>query len=121
MLKQANLVLALLLELGVLAALADWGFAMGSTMPMKIGLGVGAPVVAIIVWAIWGAPRSGHRLQGISYWLLRLVFDAAGAAALYVVGQRTLSAVFALAAVLNCLLGYVWEQNKTDVRKENSR
>lgn len=120
MLKPANLLLALLLELGVLAALANWGFAIGSTMPMKIGLGIGAPVVAMIVWAIWGAPRSGHRLQGIPYWLLRIVFDAAGAAALYVADQRVLSAAFALAATLNCLLGYVWEQNKTDLRKENS-
>jgi hypothetical protein len=121
MLKQTNLVLALLLELGVLAALAYWGFATGSTIPAKIGLGIGAPVVAIIVWAIWGAPRSGRRLQGVSYWILRIAFDAAGALALYVADQQTLSAVFALVAALNCILGYAWKQNEADLRKENGR
>ena len=66
MVKQANLVLALLLELGVLVALAYWGFATGATILVKIVLGIGTPAVAMIVWAIWGAPRSGRRLQGIS-------------------------------------------------------
>ena len=120
MVKQANLVLALLLELGVLAALAYWGFATGSTIPLKIVLGIGAPAVAMIVWAIWGAPRSERRLQEIWYWLLRIVFDAAGAGALYVVGQHLLGTIFALVAALNCILGYAWKQNETDLRKESS-
>lgn len=110
MLKQANLVLALVLELGVLAALVYWGFSAGSTIPVKIVLGIGAPAVAMIVWAIWGAPRSGRRLQGGSYWLLRIAFDAAGAVALYVANQHTWGVIFALVAALNCILGYVWKQ-----------
>lgn len=114
MVKQANLVLTLLLELGVLAALAYWGVATGSTIPLKIVVGIGAPAVAIIVWAIWGAPRSGRRLQGISYWLLRVTFDAMGAGALYVASQQIPGVVFALVAALNCLLGYAWRQNKMD-------
>ena len=121
MVKQANLVLTLLLELGVLAALAYWGFATGSTVPVKIVLGIGAPAVAIIVWAIWGAPRSERHLQGVSYWLLRLVFDAAGVGALYVTGQQALGTIFALVAALNCLLGYAWKQNETDLRGDNAR
>lgn len=110
MLKQANLVLALVLELGVLAALVYWSFSAGSTIPVKIVLGIGAPAVAMIVWAIWGAPRSGRRLQGVSYWLLRIAFDAAGAVALYVANQHTWGVIFALVAALNCILGYVWKQ-----------
>ena len=113
--KQANLFLALLLELGVLAALAYWGFVTGATLPVKIVLGISAPVVAIIIWAIWGAPRSRRRLQGISYWLLRIAFDAAGAIALYVANQHTWGMIFALAAALNCILGYVWKQNTVEI------
>ena len=119
MVKQANLALALVLELGVLVALAYWGFAIGATIPVKIVLGIGTPAAAILVWAIWGAPRSQRRLQGISYWLLRVVFDAAGAVALYVANQHTWGVIFALVAALNCILGYVWKQNTTDLRKEN--
>jgi Protein of unknown function (DUF2568) len=110
MVKQVNLALALVLELGVLAALPYWGFATGATIPVKIVLGIGAPAAAILVWAIWGAPRSEHRLQGIAYWLLRIVFDATGAIALFVTGQQTLGMVFALIAALNCILAYAWKQ-----------
>lgn len=115
MVKQANLLLALLLELGTLAALAYWGFATGATPAVKIVLGIGAPVAAIIIWAIWGAPRSRRRLQGISYWLLRIAFDAAGAIALYVANQHTWGVIFALVAALNCILGYVWKQNTVEI------
>lgn len=110
MVKQANLALTLLLELGALAALAYWGFATGATIPVKIALGIGTPAAAILIWAIWGAPRSEHRLQGRAYWLLRIVFDAAGAIALFVIGQHTLGVVFALIAALNCILAYAWKQ-----------
>ena len=54
MVEQVNLALALVLELGVLAALPYWGFATGATIPVKIVLGIGAPAAAILVWAIWG-------------------------------------------------------------------
>jgi hypothetical protein len=84
-------------------------------------LGVAALAVAIIVWAVWGAPRSARRLQGIAYWLLRVVFDAAGAIALYMSGQQLLGTIFALVAALNCILGYAWKQNETDLRKDNAR
>jgi hypothetical protein len=113
--RQANLLLALLLELGVLAALAYWGFATGATLLIKNVLGVAAPAAAMIIWAIWGAPRSGRRLQGISYWLLRIAFDAAGAIALYVANQHTWGVIFALVAALNCILGYVWKQNAVEI------
>lgn len=76
--KNANLALAFLLELGILAALVYWGFSTGSTTLVKILLGIGAPLVAILVWAILGAPNSAHRLKGIWYWLLRIGFDAVG-------------------------------------------
>lgn len=109
-LKNANLALALLLEFGVLAALCYWGFSTGPTMLAKIGLGIGAPVVAIIVWALFGAPRSPRRLRGPWYWLLRIVFDALGVIALFATGLHALGLIFALVAILNCVLGYLWKQ-----------
>ena len=110
MVKQANLALALLLELGVLASLAYWGLAIGSTILLKIVLSIGAPALAIFIWAMWGAPRSERRLQGLAYWLLRIIFDAAGAEALYAAAQHTLGVAFALVAALNCIAGYAWKQ-----------
>lgn len=99
-----------MLELAVLAALIYWGFATGSNIFVKIVLGIGVPLVAIIVWAVFGAPRSTRRLQGNWYWLLRVVFDAVGVVALGIAGQHVLALIFALLVLLNCILGYIWQQ-----------
>ncbi|HEX4716087.1 MAG TPA: YrdB family protein [Ktedonobacteraceae bacterium] len=109
-LKSINLALAFFLELCVLAALCYWGFQSGPGVLAKIALGIGLPVLAIIVWAVFGAPGSTRRLRGGWYWLLRIVFDGLGVAALYAAGQHLLALIFALLAFLNCLLGYAWKQ-----------
>lgn len=109
-LKNANLGLAFLLELAVVAALLYWGLVTGSNILTKIVLGIGVPVVAIILWAVFGAPRSARRLQGNWYWLLRVVFDAVGVVALYAAGQHFLALILGLLALLNCFLGYTWNQ-----------
>ncbi|MEO6891644.1 MAG: YrdB family protein, partial [Ktedonobacteraceae bacterium] len=60
-LKNVNLTLSFLLELCVLVALGYWGFQIGQGTITKIGLGIGAPVLAVVVWALFGAPRSARR------------------------------------------------------------
>src|SRR5258708_8580199 len=62
--KNANLALSFFLELCVLVALGYWGFQTGQGTIAKIGLGIGAPVVAVVVWALFGAPNAPRRLQG---------------------------------------------------------
>ncbi|HEV2473651.1 MAG TPA: YrdB family protein, partial [Chthonomonadales bacterium] len=61
--KNANLALAFLLELCVLAALLYWGFSTGPNIFTKIALGVGTPGVAISIWALFGAPNAARRLK----------------------------------------------------------
>jgi Protein of unknown function (DUF2568) len=108
--KNANLALAFLLELGVLAALAFWGFHNGSGTLAKIVLGIGAPVLAIIVWALFGAPQATWHLEGIWRLLLQIVVFGSAAVALYAADQRILGVAFALLALLNNTLMYVWAQ-----------
>ncbi len=110
LLKNANLALAFLLELGVLTALVYWGFSSETSVLVKIILGIGVPVVAILVWAILGAPNSARRLTGMRYWLLRIGFNAVGGGAFYVANRPTLGTIFVLVAALNCALGYLWKQ-----------
>jgi hypothetical protein len=108
--KNANLALAFLLELCVLAALVFWGFSTGSGTLAKIALGIGVPVLAIIIWALFGAPRGPWHLNGIWYLLLKIVFFGSAAVALYAAGQHVLGVVFALVFVMNTTLLYVWGQ-----------
>ena len=109
-LKNANAALAFFLELGVLAVLGYWGFHTGPNMFAKIGLCISLPLVAIVVWALWGAPNSSSHLQGLWFLLLQIVFFGSAVVALYTSGHRNLGIAFALIFALNCTLAYAWRQ-----------
>lgn len=108
--KNANLALAFFLELGVLAALAYWGFQTGQGALARIGLGIGAPLLAVVVWGLFGAPKAVWPLEGPWRLLLQVVFFGSAAVALFAAGQRVVGMVFALVFVLNCALVYALGQ-----------
>jgi hypothetical protein len=56
--KGANLALRILLELCALGALGYWGVNAGGGLMSKIGLGVGAPLVAAVVWGAFVSSRT---------------------------------------------------------------
>jgi len=102
--KNANLALAFFLELGVLAVLAYWGFQTGQGTIARIALGIGAPAVAIVVWALFGSPQAMWHLDGIFRVLLEVIFFGSAAVGLFVAGQHVLGVAFALVFVLNTVL-----------------
>jgi Protein of unknown function (DUF2568) len=104
LIKNANLALAFFLELGVLASLGYWGFQVGQTTLARIGLGIGAPLLAVAVWALLGAPNAQWHLEGLWYLLLQSIFFGSAAVALFAASQRTLGIAFALVFLLNCVL-----------------
>jgi quinol-cytochrome oxidoreductase complex cytochrome b subunit len=109
-LKTINLGIAFLLELCMLAALAYWGFQTGSSLPVKIVLGLGAPLIAILVWGRFLAPRSTTRLTGASYLVLKSVIFGLAAIGLATVGQVTLTVIFVVVSIVNQVLMFVWKQ-----------
>jgi hypothetical protein len=104
--KNANLALAFLLELSVLAALGYWGFHTGTGTLVRIVLGIGAPLVAVVVWGLLGAPKSAWQLQGPWYLVLSVIWFGSAALGLFVAGQRNLGIAFALIFVVNQVLVY---------------
>ncbi len=114
-LKYANLGLALALELCVVASLCYFGFVVEASWVEKIGLGIGLPVLAIVIWAIFGAPASRRRLQGLPFLLLQIIWFGAAAVALYFARQPILAIIFALLFVLNTILAYAWDQKKASL------
>ena len=98
--KVASLALRFLLELAALGALAYWGFHEfdGAT---AILLGIGAPLVAALVWGAFVAPKRRVRRGETLRWLVELLVFAVAAAALIEAGAVVLGIVFAVVAVVD--------------------
>ena len=65
--------IAFSLEMAMLAALGYWGFLEGKKAPLKYVLGLGLPIAAIALWAMWAAPKSSSRLEQPYLLLFKLV------------------------------------------------
>ncbi len=112
LLKNANLALAFILELCALAAFGYWGFSTGNGLLLQIVLGIGAPLLMIVVWGIFLAPMSTRRLRPPLRQILTLVVFGVAALALISSGQATPALIFAVTAIVNMVLIAVWEQDK---------
>ena len=107
--KSINLLLRFLLELCLLVAFGYWGFKTGQPMMVKIGLGIGGPLLFAVIWGIFLAPNSSRRLQEPWLLLLELVIFGLALAALYRTGQDSLTWTFGLTYVTNKILMVVWK------------
>jgi hypothetical protein len=108
--KSANLALRFALELCALAALGVWGFQAGSGLLAKLGLGLGAPLLAAIVWGLFVAPKATVPVPAPVHLLLQIAVFGLAAAGLVAAGHPQLAGVFGVVVVLNMALLYVWRQ-----------
>jgi hypothetical protein len=108
--KGANLALRFLLELCALVALGYWGFTTASGAITKVALGIGAPLVAAIMWGVFVAPRAPVALPRFVVLLLQVLIFGSAAAGLIATGHRALALAFAVVVVINAILMYAWGQ-----------
>ncbi|MEV5895288.1 YrdB family protein [Nonomuraea fuscirosea] len=112
--KHANALLMFLLELGVLASVAYWGFTLSPSWAVKLLAGLGGPALFIGAWALFGAgggENAVYPLTGLARAALEIVWFGGGALALYASGLVTPAVVFAALFVVNALLRLVWNQS----------
>ncbi|MEV4295765.1 YrdB family protein [Microbispora rosea] len=99
------------LELGVLVALAYWGFTREGNVLMKILLGLGGPAVFATLWGLFMAGgKAPHQLHGIARAAFEVVWFGAGAAALAASGLVTAGVVFAVVYVVDGVLRLLTDQ-----------
>lgn len=99
----ANLTLAFVLELCALAALGYWGFSVGGGPVARVALGLGAPLLAAVLWGLFAAPRAPVSLPLVRLGVKFVVFGSA-VVALYATGHRTLAVIFAVIVVANAAM-----------------
>ena len=91
-------VLAFLCELFAFATLAIWGFA-AWPFPWNIVVGAGAPILAILVWALFVSPRAVFEVHPFVRAVVELLVYASATLAWWNLGLTWVGLIFGLVAV----------------------
>lgn len=109
-LKLLNLAVRFAMELAMLVALGYWGFKTGGSSGMRWVLGIGAPLLAAVVWGLWMAPKASQRLQGGWFLLVELILFGLAGWGLYSAGAKSWLLWLGVVYVINRILMVVWKQ-----------
>jgi len=110
MLLSVNLGVRFLLELCALAALGYWGFRLELEVVVKIAAGLGAPLLAAVVWGVFVSPKASFPLPGLWPLLPEIAVFGAAAAALYASGRNAWCWILLAVWIVNKLALYVLER-----------
>lgn len=91
-------ILAFLCELFAFATLALWGF-VSWPFPWNIVAGIGAPVLAILVWALFVSPRAVLQVHPFVRALVEILVYASATIAWWSLGQAWTGLIFGVIAV----------------------
>jgi hypothetical protein len=91
-------VLAFVCELFAFVTLAIWGFAVWP-FPWNIGVGIGAPLAAILVWALFVSPRAVFAVHPFVRAVVELLVYVSATLAWWSMGLTWVGLVFGIVAV----------------------
>ena len=100
----ATLLVRFAAELFAIGALGYWGFNAAGPSPLRLVLGLGAPALLIVAWALVIAPNASSPLTQPQRDLVGTVVLLVAAAALGLAGQPTAALVFAAVVVVDWIL-----------------
>ena len=95
-----NDVLRFLLELFAVFSLGFWGF-VAWPLPWNIVVGIGAPAIAIVLWALFRSPKAVLQVDPFVKALVEIVVMAAAAFAWWDLGQPVVAVLFAVIATVS--------------------
>jgi Protein of unknown function (DUF2568) len=93
------------LEIAALVALGYWGFETGDGV-LGVVLGLGAPLVAAVVWGTFVSPRASVKLPEPLRLAVELLFFAAATIALADAGKSGLAVAYAAVVLAHIVLMY---------------
>jgi Protein of unknown function (DUF2568) len=105
-LKNANLGLRFLLELGALAAVSYWGFETGDGA-LRWLLAIAAPAAVAVVWWLFVSPKAAVDAPQPVRLVVELGVWAAAGAALWATGHAMLAIAFFLVAIVSGVLNQI--------------
>ena len=95
-----NDVIRFVLELFAIVSLGIWGF-LAWPLPWNILVGIGAPVVAILLWALFRSPKAVLDVDAFVKAIVEIVVMGSAAFAWWDLGQPVVATVFAVVATVS--------------------
>jgi hypothetical protein len=96
-------VLRFVIELFAFVSLAVWGF-IAWPFPWNIVVGIAAPALAIVLWALFRSPKAVVRIDTFGKAIVEIIVMTAAAFAWWDLGQPVVAVVFALVALLSGIM-----------------
>lgn len=109
--KQINLLVSFLLEVGLIILAGNWGFQQGENSFMKYVFVVAVPAVIIVLWGVWAAPKSKRRLKNPARTIFKLAMMALAVFFGYSTGHPAWALSFAFITILNVGLACLFSQD----------
>jgi hypothetical protein len=99
-----NDILRFLLELFAFVSLGIWGF-LAFPLPWPgVLIGLGAPALAIVLWALFVSPKAVFRVDVFGKALVEIAVFSAAAIAWWMLGQPVVAIVFAIVAAVSGII-----------------
>ncbi|MEO8906839.1 MAG: YrdB family protein [Microbacteriaceae bacterium] len=95
-----NDVLQFFIELFAFVSLGVWGF-VAWPLPWSVVVGVGAPLLAIVLWALFLSPRAVLHIDSYAKALIEIAVMVSAAYAWWDLGQPIVAIVFAAVAAVS--------------------
>lgn len=97
----ANDVVRFVLELFAFVTLAIWGFTTFALPWPGVLIGIGTPLLAIVVWALFRSPKAVFRIDVYGKALVEIAIFSAAAIAWWQMGQPIIAGVLAVVAAVS--------------------
>ncbi|QPZ39231.1 YrdB family protein [Paramicrobacterium chengjingii] len=86
------------LELFAFVSLGLWGF-ICFELPWNVVVGIGAPVIAIVLWALFRSPKAVFQMDVFGKAIVEIAVMGTAVFAWWDMGQPVVAAIFAIVAV----------------------
>jgi hypothetical protein len=110
MVQVINWGLRFVLELCLLAALGYWGFQLEQSWLVRIMVGIGAPLLAAVIWGLFVAPKATRLLADPWRFGLEILLFAWGSGALWLAERPSLAAALFFIFLMNRVLLMAWSE-----------
>ena len=110
LIKTINLTLAFLLEIGMYVSFGYFGFQCSKNVVLKYGLMMGLPLVVMVLWGLFAAPKASYRLESSHRVLFELALLGFSFFLLHKAGHSTWAIISIAVALVSKFTAFILRQ-----------